>query len=129
MLHEAAEELFVGKSHHAALAVMGVVFPSEADAAVVHRQEAMIGDGHTMGVASQVLQDVIWAAERFFGVDHPILPKESAHERGEGFLLRERLALSIEAKLMLAESAAQAGNELTAKDAAEHSHRQEEARG
>jgi hypothetical protein len=128
MLHEAAEELFVGKRHYAALAVMGVVLPSKADAAVVHRQEAMIGNGHTMGVASQVLEDVIRAAERLFGVDHPILPKESAHERGEGFLLRQRLALSIEAKLMLAESAAQAGNELTAKDAAEYSHRQEEAR-
>jgi len=72
---------------------------------------------------------VIWAAERLFGVDHPILPEESAQECGEGFLLRQRLALSIEAKLMLAESAAQAGNELTAKNAAEYSHRQEEARG
>ena len=89
----------------------------------------MIGDSHTMGVASQVLEDVIRAAERLFGVDHPILPKESAQERGEGFLLRQRLALSIEAKLMLAESAAQAGNELTAKDPAEYSHRQEEAGG
>lgn len=72
---------------------------------------------------------MIRAAERLFGVDHPILAKESAQERGEGFLLRQRLALSIEAKLMLAESAAQAGNELTAKDPAEYSHRQEEAGG
>jgi hypothetical protein len=38
-----------------ALAVMGVVFPSECDATLVHRQQSVIGDGHAMGVASQVL--------------------------------------------------------------------------
>jgi hypothetical protein len=52
MLHEAAQELLVGERPCAALAVMSVIFPSESDGTIVHRQQSVIGDGHAMGVAS-----------------------------------------------------------------------------
>jgi hypothetical protein len=38
MLHETAQELFMGERHLAALTVMGVVFPAEGDATLVDRQ-------------------------------------------------------------------------------------------
>ena len=105
---------------------MRVVLPSEGDVVVVHRQEAMIGDRHAMGVAGQVLQHVFRPAEGCLGVDHPVLPKQRAQERGECLLVRQRLALAVESQVASGERPAQSGHELTAKDAAEHSHRQEE---
>jgi hypothetical protein len=43
----------------------------------------MIRDGHTMGVAGQIVQDVLRAAERRLGVHDPILAKERAEKRVE----------------------------------------------
>jgi hypothetical protein len=126
MLEQAAQELFMGENHFATLAVMGVVLPSEGDGILVYQQESVIGDGYTVGVACQVLQDVFRSPKGRFGVDHPILAKESAQERSECFLVRQRLALPVEAELIKPEGSSQAGDELTSKDTAEHSHRQEE---
>ena len=32
----------------------------------------MVGDGHAMGVAAQILEYKFWAAEGSFRIDHPI---------------------------------------------------------
>ena len=40
---------------------------------IVDREQAMVGDGDAMGVAGQVLQDVLRAAEGRLGVDDPVL--------------------------------------------------------
>jgi hypothetical protein len=36
----------------------------------------MVGDGHAMGVAAQILEHIFGATEGRFGVDHPILSEE-----------------------------------------------------
>ena len=36
----------------------------------------MVGDGHAMSVAAQVLEHVLGAAKGALGVDHPILAEQ-----------------------------------------------------
>ena len=36
----------------------------------------MVGDGHAMSVAAQILEHILWAAEGAFGVDHPVLAEQ-----------------------------------------------------
>jgi len=70
---EAAQELMSGNGHDLVLAAVSVVPPAEGDALVVEGHEPMVGDGHAMCVAGQVVENMFGAAERWLGVDHPIL--------------------------------------------------------
>ena len=63
---------------------MSRVAPTKGDLAVGKRDESMIGDGHPMGVAAQVLEDILGAAEGWFGVDHPVFSEEWPEPRSEG---------------------------------------------
>lgn len=116
----------MGKSHLAALTVLGVVLPAKGDMIVVHRQQAVIGDGYAMRIASQILQDVFRSSERRLGVDDPVPPEESAEKCGEYFFVCQRVALSVAGELVPAKRLFQPGNELPAKNAAEYLHGEEE---
>ncbi len=80
----------------------------------------MVGDGDAMRIARQVMQHMLRAAEGRFGIDDPVLPIKGAQEEGEVLLLMERQALAEEAQLMAGKELPQSGDELAAKDAAEH---------
>src|SRR5215470_9130703 len=126
MLQEAAQELLRRESHGAGPAVMRVVLPAKGDVMVVHRQQSMVGDRHAMGVASQILKHVLWPAKGSLGVDDPVLLEQSAHESRERLLVRQGLQLAVKGQSLAMKRLPQSGDELPAKDAAEHSHRQEE---
>ncbi len=88
----------------------------------------MIGDRDAMGVAGQILQHVFRPAEGFLGIDHPVLRETecagtaaNAFSFASGWQAREKQAC------LLAKGAPQSGHELSAKNAAEYFHRQEEA--
>ena len=36
----------------------------------------MVGDGYAMGVAAQILEHILRAAERSFRVDHPVFAEQ-----------------------------------------------------
>ena len=72
------EELFAGESHRAFLTVIGIVLPAEADLGFGERNNPMVRDGDAMGITSQVLQDVVWSAKGWFGIDDPILLKQGS---------------------------------------------------
>jgi len=126
MLQVAAEELFQRESHGAALAVMGVVLPAKGDLIAVHRKEAVIRDRHAMGVAGQILQDVLGSAKGPLRINNPFFPEERAQERCECLLVRERLTFPEEGKLIGMKCSLQPSDELPAKNTAEHPGRQEE---
>jgi hypothetical protein len=48
----------------------------------------MVGDGHAMGVAAEILQHIFGAAEGTFQVDYPVFskqwPEPSSSDRAEG---------------------------------------------
>jgi hypothetical protein len=45
----------------------------------------MVGDGHAMGVTAQITGHMLWASERTFRVDHPVLSEQRSLPRGELF--------------------------------------------
>ena len=80
----------------------------------------MVGDGDAMGVVAQITERMLGTSEGPFGVDVPVASEQGSYPGGEGFGVSERFQVAVEAQLALPEVAFQSGNELTAKDAAEH---------
>jgi len=60
---ETAQELRGAKSHLTFLATAGVILPAEGHALLFEDQQAMIGDSHAMGVATEITQHLQGAAE------------------------------------------------------------------
>ena len=64
-VHEEAPNEFVGRQCHRLLhGSLLIVFPAERDLIIVHADEAMVGDGDAMGVASKVMENMFGATER-----------------------------------------------------------------
>jgi hypothetical protein len=73
---------FIGADRHGArLAAVPVILPAKGHGVVRDIEEAMIRDGDAVGVAGQIVQHMFGAAEGRFGVDDPVVPKESSQER------------------------------------------------
>jgi hypothetical protein len=100
MLQEPAQELFCRQGRGTGRTVMRVVLPTKGNAIAIHREEAMIRDGHSMGIASEVLKHVLWPAKGSLGINYPVFPKQSAQEGCECPLIRQRLTLAKEDKLL-----------------------------
>jgi hypothetical protein len=71
----------------AALVILG----AEGHLAVLHGHETMVGNGHTVGRAGQVLEDVLRGLDGLFGVDHPLLVVQGGEEPLPRSRLGERL--------------------------------------
>ena len=109
--------------------MVGVIFPTEEHLGFVDRHNAVVGDGYAVGVTSQIVQNVFGSAERWLGINDPILFTQGVQKCAEGFFLGQRQALSVKDQLLGAESMPQSGQEFPAEDWAEHQDRQEEVDG
>jgi hypothetical protein len=101
---EAAQELLRTKRHDSLLTSMGIIFPAESNLVMVESHEAVVGDGHSMGVAGEIAEHMMGTAEGGLGVDDPVLTEQGAQEGAEGFFVFERLERSGEGELVLLES-------------------------
>jgi hypothetical protein len=63
----------------------------------------MVGDGHAMGVAAEIVQHILGATEGTFQVDHPVLSKQGSEPSSEDLGLGEELPLFGEAELTILE--------------------------
>ena len=88
---EAADELVGGNGHRALLVSVSVVPPAECDVVAIEGEQSMIGDGDAMGVAAEITQHLLGAAEGGFGIDDPVLPKQRSQECGEAVWVRQVL--------------------------------------
>jgi len=79
-----------------------------------------------MGVACQVLENMLRPAKRPLGVDDPIVPEQQPEKAAKEFGLGKGPQIAMEAEFLLAEEALQTSTELAAKDAAEYPYRKEE---
>ena len=68
---EAANELDRIERHDFSSAVIGVVFPVKADAAVFQSVKAVVGDGDAMGITGQILEYAPGSAEGRLEVNDP----------------------------------------------------------
>ena len=83
MQEEAAQELIQGYGHQFLLVVIRGVSPTKGDLAVGQRDQAMVGDGHAMGVTAEILEHIFGAAKGWFGVDDPVLSEQRSQPRSE----------------------------------------------
>ena len=88
--------------------------------------DPVVGDGDPVRVAGQILENMLWATERWLGIDDPVLAKQGTEKGAEGFVLRQWFEPAGQAELAPSEGALEAGDELAAKHAAEDLHWQEE---
>ncbi len=72
MQQEAAQELIERYGHQFLFIVVSRVAPTKGDLAIGQRDQSMIGDGHAMSVAAEILEYILGAAEGWFGVDDPV---------------------------------------------------------
>src|SRR6266576_722431 len=80
----------------------------------------MVGDGHAMSVTAQITEYMLWASERGFRVDHPVLSEQWSEPRRKGSRLSEELQVSKKVELAVMKGALERFVELAAKDATEH---------
>ena len=80
----------------------------------------MIGDGHTVSVAAEIVQHIFGTTEGTFQVDHPVLSIEWPQPGGKDLGLRKKLQISLEAELAIVKSLFERIDKLAAKDFTQH---------
>ena len=124
---EAAQEFIERKSHQLLFVVVSRIAPAKSDLPFSKRNQAMIGDGYAMGVATQILEHILWATERWFRVDHPVLSEQWPQPSGEGLELGETGQVSMEVELAFLKGLPESSNKLAAENATEHVNGKKEA--
>ncbi len=125
MQEEAAEEVDCVEGHDLLLAAVGIIAPAEADAIPVEGGDAVVRDGHAVGVAAEVAQHMFGSAEGKVGVDVPSLVAELVDQLLEARRIKGGTSA---VKQALAIEMVKACEELLAKDGAQNGNRQEEHR-
>ena len=117
---EAPQELRRAQGHLAVFAAVGVILPAKGDALLVEGQQAMIGDRHAMGVATEIAQHLQGTTEGGLGIDDPVVTVQAADEFGELLWIGQSGGGTSAAELVAAVQTFEASQELAAKDAAEN---------
>jgi len=71
MEQEAADEFLGREGHCSPGSAVAIVLPAEANLAIVDGEQAVVGNGDAMRVASQVVEDLLRSGEGRLGVNHP----------------------------------------------------------
>ena len=96
------------------------ITPAKSDLAIGERDQAMVGDGHPMGVAAEITENMLGATEGRFAIDHPVLSVEWPQPGSEDLGLRKKLQVSLEVELAIVESLLESVDELAAKNFTQH---------
>src|SRR5262249_36210695 len=112
MLEKAADE-FVGCEGDVLVAL-----GTEADAALIERDEACIADPDSMRVMAEVFENLLGPSEGTLGGDHPVGTVECLLEAGEGARLFQFGERSVEGEFAAITELAKAVEELAAKQSA-----------
>src|SRR5215831_673581 len=80
----------------------------------------MIGDGHAMTVAAEIVQHVFGATKGRFQVHHPILSMEWPQPGSESFGFRQKLQRAMKVELAVLESLLESVDERAAKNFPQH---------
>jgi hypothetical protein len=119
---EAAQELLHPQSHQALLVTVPGVSPAEGNLVVLKGDQTVIGDGHAVGVAAEITENLLGTAEGRLAVDHPVPSKERAEEGSEGLAFRQKLEIAVEAQSAVGKSRSESLDKLAAEDSPQHRH-------
>src|ERR1700734_2034949 len=89
MEQEATDEFVCVERHHLRFVGLSIVFPAEPDLSIVDFDEAAVGDGHSMSVAAEIVDHLLWTAEWAFAIHHPFGPAQRLQISGERRWIRE----------------------------------------
>jgi hypothetical protein len=64
---ETSQELLRGEGHRPVLIIVCIILPAEGNLVVLEGQEAVVGDGNAMGVAGEIAEHMMGAAEGWLG--------------------------------------------------------------
>src|SRR5262249_526937 len=73
---EPAQEFIERKGQQLLFVVVSGVARTKSDRLFGKRDQAMIGYGHAMGVATEILEHILGATERWFAINHPVLSEQ-----------------------------------------------------
>jgi len=127
MEEEAAQKLGGRQGHDALLTSVSIILIAEGNAFPIEGQQAVIGNGDAMGVAAQIAEHMSGSAERWLGIDDPLLVLQSLHQGFKQLPVLEGGGGTAAVQRSVAVEALQCEEELVAKDAAEHRNGQQEA--
>jgi len=71
-MKQKAPHEFGDMEEHGLVNSIPIISVAEGNARVFQFDDPVIGDGHAMGVASEIIQNVFWRAEGSFGIDDPV---------------------------------------------------------
>ena len=125
MQQEATQELIVRQTGELLFVVMSRIAPAKDHLAIGKGNQAMVGDGHAMGVAAEILQYVFRTTEGTFQVDHPRLSKQWPQPSREDLGFGEQLEVFGKAELTILEGLAKCCNKLATENLAEYRFGQE----
>src|SRR5258706_1939898 len=100
--------------------VVSRIAPAESDLAIAEGVQAVVGDGHAVSVAAEIVHHVLGATEGTFQVHHPIVSMEGPQPSGEGLRLRQKLQVSVEVELAILKRLFERVDELAAKNFLQH---------
>jgi hypothetical protein len=87
----------------------------------------VVGDGDAVGIAAEILQDVLGSTEGWFGIDDPVFAEERTQPGSEELGMGERREFSGQVQLATLEGGSQSSDELATKHAPQYSDGKEEA--
>jgi hypothetical protein len=106
---------------------MAIVLPLESDFAVPDGEYPIVGKGNSVGVAAEIFESLLRAAERRFGMDHPFVGLLGTQQCGERKGVLERFDLTGEKQLTLIEGVFQSIQKEPSEEARQDFHRKKEA--
>ena len=127
MQQEAADEFLRRQSHLSLFATVRVIFPAKSDLPVLHADQPVVGDGHPMRVAGQIVQYMFGPAEGLSDVNYPLMRMQGVQESCKGARLGKPRQRAMEREFLLAEETFQGVAEFAAEDYAQYFLRQKEA--
>src|SRR3974377_2098256 len=74
---------------------MRTVSPGECHFSILEGNQAMVGNGHSMGVAAEIFENLFRPAEWAFAVNHPIIAVEVTDEGMKRLRIRKMLLLAV----------------------------------
>jgi hypothetical protein len=83
---------------------MGIVLVAEGDLIILKAGQAMIGNGHPVSVAGEIVQHMAGTAKGRLGVYEPVLTEKGSQEGTERLLVFEWFERSRESELALLKS-------------------------
>ena len=128
MQEKAANKFVGGKLHLCDAPLVTIVLPGEGHVLVGRRDEAMVGDGDSMGIAGEIMQDLLRPGKRALAIDHPVGKAERRQIGGKGIGVGEVLKVAEEAQVSGAMGGAKLFQEQAAVEAREDAFWEEKTR-